>query len=419
MNTKFKTITGMNDILPDEVGLWQWMEETTRKIFESYGFSEIRVPIMEDTSLFSRGIGENSQVVQKEMYTFDDKGGDSVTLRPEGTASVVRAYLQHSLAAQDAITKLYYSGPMFRYERPQKGRLRQFHQIGAEIIGVDTPLADAEVVIMLDRWVRALGIQDYQLEVNSIGRIEERKQYIDKLVAYFSPYKNDLSDNDKKRLDKNPLRMFDSKDEKCRQLCQDAPKILEELSPESQADFEQFQKYLDEAQVSYEVNPFIVRGLDYYEKTAFEFVSPLLGAQDAFAGGGRYNHLVKELGGGDVPAVGFAIGCERVILLLQETQGERTVQFKQEGIYFAPMNELCFAKCRELLQNVRDEGMPGEMAYQITSLKSQMRRANKLNYQYVGIMGDDELAKGLITLKNLQSGEQKQVSLQDLIQNLT
>jgi len=409
----------MSDILPDEVQLWQRMEEVSRKIFENYGYSEIRIPILEETQLFSRGIGENSQVVQKEMYTFDDKGGDSVTMRPEGTAGVVRAYVQHTLSAQDPITKLYYLGPMFRYERPQKGRMRQFHQVGAELIGIDSPLADAEVVIMLDRWVKELGIHNYQIEINSIGKLEERKQYIDKLVNYFSKYKNDLSEDDQKRLDKNPLRMFDSKDETCRKLCQDAPKILDELSVETRKDFDHLKVYLSDADVAFEINPFIVRGLDYYEKTAFEFVSPLLGAQDAFAGGGRYNHLVNELGGGEVPAVGFAIGCERVILIMQELENQLTVEIKQEGIYFAPMDQSCFDKCRELVQQVRDTGLYGDMDYQVRSLKSQMRRANKLQFRFVGILGGDELAKGLISLKDLQTGEQKEVTISDLINSIS
>lgn len=412
---KYKSLTGMNDILPHEVPHWQKMEATARNIFENYGYREIRLPVMEPTGLFVRGIGEDNLVVQKEMYSFKDKGGDSVTLRPEGTAGVVRAYIENSLFATDPVTKLYYLGPMFRYERPQKGRLRQFHQIGAELIGVDSAWADAELVIMLDRWIKALGISDYRIQVNSIGRLEERQDYIKSLVAYFSKYRNDLSQEDQRRLQTNPLRLFDSKDESCRKLLKAAPKILDALSSETRRQFEDFQTYLTEAAVAFEVNPYIVRGLDYYEKTAFEFVSPALGAQDAFAGGGRYNHLIKELGGGDVPATGFAIGCERVVLLLEALKPERSVALPNQGVYFIPMTEPCFAQCRALLQTIRDHGLKSEMDYQVKSLKSQMRRANKLHFKYVAIVGEDELTQKVVTLKDLESGDQKKIPFGELL----
>ncbi len=415
---KLQSITGMNDILPDEVELWQRLESKARFLFKNYGFKEIRVPLLEDTRLFSRGIGEDSQVVQKEMYTFDDKGGDSITLRPEGTAGVMRAYLQNSLMAQDAITKLYYMGPMFRYERPQKGRLRQFHQIGAEIMGVDSPLADAEVVIMMDRFIRELGIQDYRLEINSLGTIEERKPYLESLVKHFALIQNKLCDDCKKRLQKNPLRILDCKESSCRALAKDAPSMLDSLNEDSKKEFEAFKSYLDKAHVKYVVNSRIVRGLDYYEKTAFEFISDHLGSQSAFSAGGRYNRLAEHLGGKEVPAVGFSIGCERMVMLMKEVQHETTMKAELAGVYLVSLNEECFQACLQIQQQLRDEGIKAEMDYQTKSLKSQMRRANKLDFKYAAIMGDDELAKNVLTLKDLEKGEQIEVKIADLIASL-
>lgn len=406
MNKKIQTLTGMNDILPDEVPLWQLIEKTARDVFECYGFSEIRVPLLEEASLFSRSIGEATEVVQKEMYTFKDKGDDLITLRPEGTAGVVRSYVQHSLQTADAITKLYYMGPMFRYERPQKGRLRQFHQIGAELFGVDSPVADAEVVVMLDRFVKKLGIENYRLEINTLGMVEERKPYLKKLVTYFSGFKDQLCKDCHVRLEKNPQRIFDCKNEPCKTISQDAPLLLNELSEEASKNFESFKKYLTEANVAFTVNPHIVRGLDYYEKTAFEFVSSDLGSQSAFAGGGRYNRLVNELGGTDVPAVGFALGCERLVLLLKnKAQSSKNLA----GVYLIPFQQDCWDKCHTILNELRDEGIKSEMDYELKSVKSQMRRANKLGFKYAAFMGENEIKKGIVTLKDLQTGDQREV----------
>ncbi|MBU0507045.1 MAG: histidine--tRNA ligase [bacterium] len=412
--TKLQTITGMADILPEDIGFWHVLEKTARTLFETYGFEEIRTPIVEDTRLFQRGIGENSQVVQKEMYTFDDKGGDSVTMRPEGTASVMRAYLQHSLMAKDAITKLYYMGPMFRYERPQKGRLRQFHQIGVELMGIDSPLADAEVVIMMDRLIRTLGISHYRLEINSLGTLEERKPYLECLVKHFTRFTDKLCDDCKKRLEKNPLRILDCKEETCIKLADEAPTIFDALTEQTKEEFDKFKKLLDEAGVVYMVNPRIVRGLDYYEKTAFEFVSDKLGSQSAFSAGGRYNRLALELGGKEVPSVGFSIGCERIIMLMKEQEFETTMQAELKGVYLAPLDEASFDVCQGLLQNLRDEGVRAEMDYQKKSMKAQMRRANKLDFRYVVIMGEVERQKGIVTLKDLENGEQEEVKIEDL-----
>lgn len=414
MSQKIQSITGMSDTLPEQVGLWQKLESTARQIFSCYGYHEIRTPIMEETQLFARGIGEETQVVSKEMYTFLDRGGDSVTLRPEGTAGVVRSYVQHSFAAKDPVSKFYYMGPMFRYERPQKGRLRQFHQIGAELIGIDSPLADAEVVIMMDRWVRALGIQNYTLAVNSLGTVAERQAYLQKLQCYFEPFKSLLGAEDQIRLAKNPLRIFDSKDEKTQKYCKDAPKLVQSLGEDSNRDFAIFQDALTRAGVKFEINPYIVRGLDYYEKTTFEFVSSDLGSQSAFAGGGRYNKLVAELGGAETPAVGFAAGCERMILLMEALQVGQIESTPTKGVYFVPFDPESQILCSSLMQQVRDVGVKAEMDYEIKSLKSQMRRANKLNFRFAVLIGENERKQGEVTLKDLVSGEQKSVKFEQL-----
>jgi histidyl-tRNA synthetase len=416
MSDKLRSITGMNDILPTDVRQWQKLERVARQVLESYGFSEIRTPIIEATELFCRGIGEGTQVVQKEMYTFDDKGGDSVTMRPEGTASVVRSYIQHSLMAKDALTKLYYIGPMFRYERPQKGRLRQFHQVGAELIGVDSPLADAEIVILLDRMVQKLGIRDYELKVNSLGTVEERKQYLEKLVSFFAATKDQLCTECHERLEKNPLRIFDCKVHSCRKVCKEAPILLDHLTDESSAEFKKFQECLKQAGVKYVIDPHIVRGLDYYEKTAFEFTSNQLGSQSAFVGGGRYNKLISELGGKETPAVGFGMGCERMIMLMEACEEQKEADLN--GVYFVSLNEDGYGVCRGLMQQVRDAGILADMDYTVKSMKSQMRRANKLGFRYAAIVGEDELAINSVVLKDLQTGDQKVVKQEELLGSL-
>jgi histidyl-tRNA synthetase len=413
MTEKIKSITGMNDILPDEVKLWQKLESSARCIFEAYGFEEIRTPIIEDTSLFSRGIGTETQVVQKEMYTFADKGGDSVTMRPEGTAGVVRAYIEHALSAQDEITKLYYMGSMFRYERPQKGRLRQFHQIGAELLGVDSPQADAEVVIIIDRLAKAVGIREFDVCVNSLGTLDERKPYLEKLVGYFRASEDALCVDCRNRLEKNPLRLFDCKNERCQGIGAQAPLLIDNLSEESKRHFGIFQEALTKAGVAFKVIPRIVRGLDYYEKTSFEFVSDRLGSQSAFGGGGRYNRLVEELGGKPTPGVGFGLGCERMILLMQEFLGAEE-KSDLHGVYFIGFNQAGLDKGRELMQFVRDLGVRAEAGYEPKSMKSQMRRANKMGFRFAAIIGDDELASGTVALKNLSDGAQEAVAFAEL-----
>ena len=413
MTQHLQSLKGMNDIFFEEIELWQELEAKARQMFAVYGYGEIRTPLLEDTALFTRGIGEDTQVVQKEMYTFADKSGDSVTLRPEGTASVVRAYIQHTLASRDDITKLYYMGPMFRHERPQKGRLRQFHQIGCELLGSASPLSDAEQIIMMDELTRSLGIRNYELSLNSLGSVAEREKYLAALVEYLQKFETDLDEDSKRRLNTNPLRILDSKHPKTHEICQSAPIILDHLSVESKQHFETVQNKLVAASVLFKVNPHIVRGLDYYEHTTFEFISQDLGAQSTFAGGGRYNRLVEELGGKATSAVGFALGCERLILLLlaNRTLGDA----KKPGVYFVPLDAESLDLCFSQMHFLRSQMIPCEMNYELKSLKSQMRRADKLNYRYTVIVGETERQKNIVMFKDMLSGEQKEIPIADLL----
>lgn len=417
MAQKIQNLTGMNDILPAEAVLWQKLEAVSRDILSRYGYGEIRTPLLEDTSLFSRGIGTETQVVQKEMYTFADRSGDSITLRPEGTAGVVRAYVQHAFKAQEDICKLYCMGPMFRHERPQKGRLRQFHQISLEIFGTDSPHADAEIVTVTDRIAKGVGLSGYTIYVNSLGTHEERRVYLAQLKTYFSQNQTGLCVECQKRLETNPLRILDCKNEACQKLSDSAPKIIDHLGEESQKHFSTFQQDLKNHDIGFSVNPRIVRGLDYYERTTFEFMSDKLGSQSAFAGGGRYNQLVEELGGDATSAVGVALGCERLILLMQEALAENQSP-TLSGVYFVSFDEVSQAKARELLQQVRDAGVKAEAAYETKSLKSQLRRANKLGFRYAALLGGDEMARQEVTLKDLSSGDQKAISFESLTTHL-
>lgn len=405
-----KTLTGMKDLLPEEAGLWQKVEVQARQLFEHYSYQEIRTPLLEDTNLFIRGIGSQTGVVQKEMYTFNDKGDELVTLRPEGTASVVRAYIEHSLQAQDPTTKLYYFGPMFRYERPQKGRLRQFHQIGAELLGPLSPFADAEVIQLLDQLVRRLGVNDFELRLNSLGCALCRPAFYQKLQSYLKERLEKLCEDCKKRYEKNPLRVFDCKNETCIKLLEKAPVILDDFCSFCRNHFDQVKTSLDETKTSYVIFPRMARGLDYYEKTAFELVSSQLGAQNAFAGGGRYDRLVKELGGPDVPGVGFAIGMERLILLLKD----QPITHPQTKIYIAWLGEVPFKKAREVALNLRKSGLICDMDFEAKSLKAQLRRANKLNFTHVIILGEDEVKNNKAQVKNFATQKQEEVALDQL-----
>ncbi|NVN90719.1 MAG: histidine--tRNA ligase [Desulfuromonadales bacterium] len=392
-------IKGCNDILPEESGRWQYIEQAARRIFERNGFSEIRVPIMEKTELFCRSIGDTSDIVEKEMYTFIDKGENSVTLRPEGTAGVMRAYIEHKLYAQDPVAKLYYLGPMFRYERPQKGRYRQFHQIGAEVTGVNDPLVDAQVLNMLCAFFREIGLDEPTLQINSLGCPECRPAYRAALVEFLQGRLDRLCDDCKRRFTSNPLRTLDCKVAGCGEATQGAPAMLDHLCGECDDHFSSVKRYLDLTGNQYGINPRMVRGLDYYTRTTFELVTGLLGSQSAVAAGGRYDGLISQLGGPSIPGIGFAIGVERVALLL----GERDFSTKPD-LFIATMGADQRDMAFRLLTDLQSRGHWVELDYEGKSLKSQMRRAGKLGARYSVVLGENELQAGQASFKRMVDG---------------
>ncbi|KAB0669699.1 histidine--tRNA ligase [Oryzomonas sagensis] len=399
-------IKGFNDILPTESERWQYIERAARRVFELNGFSEIRVPIMEKTELFCRSIGDATDIVEKEMYTFTDKGDNSITLRPEGTASVMRAFIEHKLYAQDPVAKLYYLGPMFRYERPQKGRYRQFHQIGAEITGVNAPLADAQVLNMLVQFFREIGLDEPSLQINSLGCPECRPAYRAALVAFLEERLDRLCEDCKRRFTTNPLRTLDCKVPGCVEATAGAPSMLDHLCGDCSDHFASVKRYLDSTATPYNINPRMVRGLDYYTRTTFELVTSLLGSQSAVAAGGRYDGLISDLGGPAIPGIGFAIGFERVALLLGDKDFSR-----QPDLFIATMGagerDFAFRLMHELLRS----GVRVEMDYEGKSLKSQMRRADKLGARYSVVIGENEVTSGKAAFKRMEDGEQMEAPL--------
>lgn len=400
-------IKGFNDLLPAQSGLWQFIEQTARNIFGRYGFNEIRVPILEKTELFCRSIGDTTDIVEKEMYTFSDKGGSSLTMRPEGTASVMRALIEHKLYAQDSINKLYYIGPMFRHERPQKGRYRQFHQIGAELTGAADPMSDAQLLLMVNHLFQELGLTEPSLQINSLGCPECRPAYRKALVGFLEERQADLCEDCRRRQSSNPLRALDCKVPGCIEATKGAPAMLEHLCQECDQHFKQVQQYLQQAQVQFSLNPRMVRGLDYYTRTTFEFVTSQLGAQSAVAAGGRYDGLVEQLGGPVTPGIGFALGLERVALLLEGSQQE-----KQPDLFIATMGEQARLAAFKLMSSLQDKGFWVEVDTEGRSLKSQMRRADKLKACYSLVLGDAELESGSVQLKKMADGSQQQVALE-------
>jgi len=400
-------IKGFNDILPGEVEKWQYIEKTARSVFGMYGFSEIRIPIMEKTELFSRSIGDTTDIVEKEMYSFVDKGENRVTLRPEGTASVMRAFIEHKLYSQDAVSKLYYMGPMFRYERPQKGRYRQFHQIGAELTGVTDPLVDAQVLTMLCHFFAELGLTEPRLEINSLGCPECRPAYRNALKEFLRAKLDTLCDDCKRRFETNPLRVLDCKAAGCREATVDAPSVLDNLCRACDEHFAATRRYMEMAGTGFTINSRMVRGLDYYTRTTFELVTGLLGSQSAVAAGGRYDGLIADLGGPDIPGIGFAMGVERVALLL----AERDFSIRPD-LFIAALGsearELAFRLMGVLQQR---DGVSVEIDYEGKSLKSQLRRADKSKACFTLIIGEDEIRKGTGVLKNMDAGTQMDVNL--------
>jgi len=401
---KIQAIRGMHDILPEQSPLWQYVEACLTDVLTSYGYREIRFPILEATELFKRSIGEVTDIVEKEMYTFSDRNGDSLTLRPEGTACCVRACEEHGLLYNQT-QRLWYTGPMFRHERPQKGRLRQFHQIGVEAFGMDGPDIDAEMVLLSARIWRALGVeQSVTLQLNTLGSNQARAQYRDALVEYLSRFRDDLDEDSQRRLDANPLRILDSKNEKTQQILKEAPTLVDCLDAESRVHFDGLQKMLCDNGINFQLNPNLVRGLDYYNRTVFEWTTDKLGAQSTVCAGGRYDGLVEQLGGKPTCAVGFALGIERVILLLETLELIPDNIHQCLDVYVMAIGAEAEVAAMRLTEQLRDE-MP-TLRLQLHcgggSVKSQMKKADKSGASVALILGDEELSKGVVTVKYLR-----------------
>lgn len=412
---KYSIPRGTDDILPEEAGKWQWIEEMARKICHLYRFQEIRTPLFEHTELFQRGVGEATDIVEKEMYTFRDRGERLLSLRPEGTAGVVRSFVEKKIYAEPQPTKWYYIGPMFRYENPQAGRRRQFHQFGVEVFGSADPALDAEVIALGSHYFKALGLNKVRVEINSVGDPETRARYRQKLIDYFEPYKEQLSKEAQERLYKNPLRILDSKDPKTKEIARNAPSILDHLSEAAEQHFRQVKDYLDVLEVPYVVNDRLVRGLDYYTHTAFEYMVDVPGAQaGSIGGGGRYNRLIEEFGGPDLPGFGFGIGMERVLLALDQQKVEIPVQ-KGLDCYLITLGEAARVAGVKWLEALRKAGITADRDYMNRKMKAQFKQADRNGAKFVAILGDDELKQGKINVKNQATGEQETIDLEQFI----
>ncbi len=407
-----KKVRGTEDVLPKDSYRWQFVEDIMRKESASFGYKEIRTPVFEHTNLFARGVGETTDVVQKEMYTFDTKGGESITLRPEGTAGAARALLEHAIYNDGLPVKASYFVSCYRYEKPQAGRLREFHQFGLECYGTSNPAADAELICAAKSIFDRLQIRNLRLELNSIGCPECRKKYHEALKAYFEESKGDLCDTCLGRLDRNPMRILDCKSPVCSKIAENAPKVLDFLCDECADHFEKVKALLTQAGVEYTVNPTIVRGLDYYTKTVFEFVSGDIGAQATVCGGGRYDGLIEQLGGQHMPSLGFALGIER-LLMLMDAQGIEIEKPNSCDIYIASMGEAALSKAFELTQKVRSASLYAECDVVGRGLRAQMKYADKIGAKFSMVIGDNEIAENKAKLKNMQSGEQREISLSD------
>ncbi|MGM0640118.1 MAG: histidine--tRNA ligase [Thermotogota bacterium] len=403
---KYSKIKGTQDIFGDDVKYWNYIEEKLREILIKFGYHEIRTPIFEKTELFNRSIGENTDVVQKEMYTFKDKGKRSITLRPEGTAPTVRAYVENSMINFGQPFKLFYIGPMFRYEKPQSGRYRQFHQAGAEIFGTDYPVADAEVISMLNKFFLEIGLTDYEIKINSIGSTESRKIYREELKKYYSDKIDNMCDDCKKRYDTNIMRLLDCKID--REYAKSAPSILDSLTDEDKEHFESVKNFLDSFGVNYKIDSSIVRGLDYYNLTAFEVEHKGLGAQSVIAGGGRYDGLVKEIGGPNTPAIGFGIGLERVILAMKEEEIDIENPEKID-VYIAYMGNKSAEEAIKISEYLRNRGVKTFLNVSKRNVGGQLKHSNKLNAKFSVILGEEEIEKNIVTFRDMESGEQTQV----------
>ncbi len=408
---------GTKDILPDTVGQWLYVEQKVRELCSRYGYKEIRTPMFEHTELFLRGIGETTDVVEKEMYTFTDRGGRSVTLRPENTAAAVRAYLQNKLYADADLTKLFYIGSMFRYDRPQAGRLREFHQFGVEALGGDNPAVDAEIILLAVNFLQSLGLQELELSLNSVGCPNCRPVYRKRLQEFFADKLDGLCEDCRSRYDRNPMRILDCKVEGCKKLSIGAPEITDCLCDDCREHFVKVQELLTRAGVSFKLDPRLVRGLDYYTKTAFEVQYAPLGAQSAVAGGGRYDGLIEEIGGKPTPAVGFAVGLERVLLAL-EKQALLPEQADAMDAFVVGLGEAAQPAAFRLLADLRAAGLSAGMDFAGRSMKAQMKQANKANAHFALILGEDEVKESAVMLKNMQTSEQHKIAIDEVIKKL-
>ena len=417
MSKKIQAIRGMNDLLPADSQIWGFLDNTINNLMLSFGYKYCRTPNVESTETFSRAIGEVTDIVEKEMYTWKDNNGDSLTLRPEGTAGVVRMMIEHNLP-REGIQKVFYNGPMFRHERPQKGRYRQFHQVGAEVFGASDAKIDAELISITDSLWKSLQI-NAQLEINSLGSAASRASYRETLSGYFSDNKDRLDEDSSRRLKTNPLRILDSKNKDLEALIAEAPKMIDHLDRESNEHFKSLKNYLDHLEIPYKVNPKLVRGLDYYNQTVFEWVSNELGSQGTICGGGRYDGLVEKMGGNPTPAIGFAMGLERIALLIHDKS--KQLISDRPHLYFLSMGESAHFESMKISRQIL-EVMPNiTITNDITigTLKSQMKKANKSGADYALILGEEELAKNVLGLKPLKGqGVQQSIELEGIIQHL-
>lgn len=404
---------GTHDILPQEAYRWHMIEDKIKEICLNFGYKEIRTPMFESTELFERGVGDTTDVVQKEMYTFLDKGGRSITLRPEGTSPIVRSFVENSLYGLPQPTKLYYLYPCFRYEKPQAGRLREFHQFGVEVMGADTASIDAEVISLAMQVFKNLKITGIELNINSIGCPECRKVYNEKLKAYFKPHLNELCETCRQRYEKNPLRILDCKSKECKAIYNNAPVLLDNICDDCSEHFEKLKTYLDEMEIPYSVDPTIVRGLDYYTKTVFEIISKNKGSEGTICGGGRYNGLISEIGGPEMTGVGFAMGLERLIMVLESLD---LIPENNEcpDIFIANIGEKADLFVQKLVLDLRNKGISAERDYLSRSVKAQMKYANKLNARFSAVVGDDDIKNGKVMLKNMETGESEEIDFSNL-----
>ena len=404
---------GTKDILPEQVYKWQYVEEKFAELCDRYGFKEIRTPVFEHTELFTRGVGDTTDIVQKEMYTFEDHGHRSITLKPEGTSPAVRAFIEHKQYAEVQPTKYYYVTPCYRYEKPQAGRLREFHQFGIETFGTGDMLADAEVICFANDFLGEMGVTDIRLRINSVGCPECRKKHREALKDFLKPNYDKLCNTCKDRYERNPMRIIDCKSPECQEIVKGAPMMIDYLCDDCREAFEDLQKNLDALGIEYEVDPTIVRGLDYYTKTAFEFVTDAIGAQGTVCGGGRYDHLVEEVGGPPIPGVGFGLGIER-LLLLMENLGVEIPEPDAVDAFIAVMGDEAKACGLKLLRELRQKGLKVQMDTLARNVKGQFKYANRLGARYTVVIGDDEIKAGVVSLKEMATSEQREVKMENL-----